>query len=70
MLRKVDAVEIQDDNIEKIAIANAVDAYRKCGLPIVVEDAGLFIESLKGFPGPYSSYVYSTIGNHGVLSLL
>jgi len=37
---------------------------------ILVEDAGLFIDALDGFPGVYSSYVYSTIGNAGIIRLL
>lgn len=69
MLR-VEAVEIQDDSIEEIAKASAVNAMKRCGLPIIVEDAGLFIEALKGFPGPYSSYVYRTIGTGGILRLM
>jgi len=69
MLR-IEAVEIQDDNLENIAKASAIDAVQKCGLPVFVEDAGLFIEALKGFPGPYSSYVYRTIGTKGVLKLM
>ena len=69
MLR-VEAVEIQDDSIEKIAKASASDAVEKCGLPIIVEDAGLFIETLKGFPGPFSSYAYRTIGTRGILELM
>ena len=43
MLR-IEAVEIQDDNLEKIAKYTAIDAVSKCNLPIIVEDAGLFIE--------------------------
>ncbi len=70
MLRQISAVEIQDDNIENVAKATAMDAVKKCNLPIVVEDAGLFVEALKSFPGPYSSYVYRTIGNDGVLKLM
>ncbi|KFM17399.1 dITP-XTP pyrophosphatase protein [Marine Group I thaumarchaeote SCGC AAA799-P11] len=27
-------------------------------------------DSLKGFPGPYSSYVFKTIGNKGILKLV
>lgn len=69
MLR-VEPVEVQDDSIEKIAKTSALDAVEKCGLPIVVEDAGLFIKALKGFPGPYSSYVYRTIGTKGILELM
>ena len=37
---------------------------------ILVEDAGLFISALDGFPGVYSSYVHSTIGNAGIIRLL
>ena len=37
---------------------------------ILVEDAGLFVDALHGFPGVYSSFVHSTIGNAGVLRLL
>jgi len=37
---------------------------------VFVEDAGLFIDALNGFPGPYSSYVYRTIGVEGVLKLV
>jgi len=67
---KIEAVEIQDDNLENIAKASATDAAKNCSLPIIVEDAGLFIEALNGFPGPYSSYVYRTIGTRGILKLM
>jgi XTP/dITP diphosphohydrolase len=69
MLR-VEAIEIQNDNIENIAKASATDAFKKTGLPLIVEDAGLFIEALNGFPGPYSSYVYKTLGTKGILKLM
>lgn len=69
MLR-VKAVEIQGDTLEEIAEESAKDAFRRCNLPVLVEDAGLFIDSLHGFPGPYAAYVYRTIGNIGLLKLL
>lgn len=69
-LLKVKKVEVQDDNVENIAKASALDAVKKCKLPIIVEDAGLFVEALNGFPGPYSSYVYRTIGTKGILKLM
>jgi dITPase (EC 3.6.1.-) len=37
---------------------------------LIIEDDGLCIDSLDGFPGPYSSYVHKTIGNQGILNLL
>lgn len=70
LLKKVGTIEIQDDNIENVAKARAVNAFEKCRLPVVVEDAGLFIDALRFFPGPYSSYVYRTIGNESILKLM
>lgn len=67
---KVKTLEIQDDDIENIAGASVLDAVRKINLPVIVEDAGLFIDALNGFPGPYSSYVYRKIGLDGILKLL
>jgi len=69
MLR-MEAIEIQDNDIANIAKASATDALKKTGLPLITEDAGLFIEALNGFPGPYSSYVYQTLGTKGVLKLM
>lgn len=67
---KVKALEVQDDDIENIARLSAIDAARKINLPVIVEDAGLFIDALNGFPGPYSSYVYRTVGKEGIIKLL
>lgn len=67
---RVKTLEIQSESLEEIAKTSALDAYKRCELPIIVEDAGLFIEALNGFPGPYSSYVYKTIGNIGLLRLM
>ncbi len=62
--------EIQSDSLKDIAQTSAVYAYRRCRLPIIVEDAGLFIDALDGFPGPYAAYVYKTIHNSGILKLM
>ncbi len=62
--------EIQAESIKQIAALKVNDAYRQCHKPVIVEDAGLFIESLNGFPGPFSSYVFKTIGNSGILRLV
>lgn len=62
--------EIQSNSLCNIAMAKARDAFSKFKKPIIIEDDGLFIDSLEGFPGPYSSYVFKTIGNKGILNLL
>ena len=69
MLRVKDT-EIQSDSLVEIAQASALDAFKRCHLPVVVEDAGLFIDVLNGFPGPYAAYAYQTIGNKGLLKLI
>lgn len=67
---KFDPVEIQSESISDIARQKALDAYALCKKPVIVEDVGLFIKGLNGFPGPYSSYVFKTIGNSGVARLV
>jgi len=62
--------EIQSNSLNVIAKQKAIDAYSKIQKPVIVEDDGLFIKSLDGFPGPYSSYVYDTIGNKVIIRLL
>jgi XTP/dITP diphosphohydrolase len=37
--------------------------------PFIIEDSGLFIDVLAGFPGPYSAYAFKTIGCNGLLKL-
>jgi len=63
-------VELQDTSLEKIArFAIKSASIDRPGL-LLVEDSGLFIDAFGGFPGPFSSYVYKTIGLKGVLGLL
>ena len=38
--------------------------------PVVVDDSGLYVDSLNGFPGPYSSYAFDKLGNKGLLKLM
>ncbi len=62
--------EIQSNSLEEIARQGAEYCYAKLKKPLFVEDSGLFIKALNGFPGPYSSYVFKTIGNSGLLRLM
>jgi len=66
--------EIQEQSLEPIANASCLKLVQENpqlkGKVFFLEDAGLFIDSLNGFPGPYSSYVYQTLGNKGILLLM
>jgi len=62
--------EIQAMDLRIIAEESAIYAYDILREPVLVEDAGLFINALNGFPGPFSSYAYKTIGIKGILKLM
>jgi XTP/dITP diphosphohydrolase len=54
--------EIQSDSVATIAAHGAREAHEAVGEPVLVDDAGLFVDAFDGFPGPYSSYVEDTVG--------
>src|SRR5438445_13486230 len=63
-------VEIQDSSLEKIARhAIKTASVNHLGL-LLVEDSGVFIDALRGLPGPFSSYGYKTIGLNGILVVM
>lgn len=62
--------ELQADDLATIAAFAATGAYARYKVPLLAEDAGLFVDALGGFPGPYSAYASGTIGCAGILALL
>lgn len=62
--------EIQADSLEDVARFGAEHVQKKFNQPFILEDAGLFIDVLDGFPGVYSAYVFYKIGCSGILRLL
>ncbi len=62
--------EVQADTLEEVARAGLEFLAARLDPPFFLEDSGLFIDALSGFPGVYSAYVYKTLGCPGVLSLL
>ncbi|AWR94550.1 XTP/dITP diphosphatase [Acidianus brierleyi] len=63
-------LEIQADSLEEIVRYSASIFYSIFKSPILVDDSGLFIEELNGFPGPYTNFVKRTLDNKGILKLL
>ena len=66
-------VEPQASDLETVAEAKLRQALAHLpheGAMVMVEDAGLFVEAMDGFPGVYSSYVHDTVGNQGMTRLL
>lgn len=65
-----DYPEIQASDLEDVALEGAKHCAALLDKSIIVEDAGIFISALNGFPGPYSRYVFDKIGNEGILKLM
>lgn len=61
--------EVQSSVLEEVVRAK-LSACPRSKLPILVEDSGLFLSALGGFPGVYSRYALETIGLSGILTLL
>ena len=63
--------ELQSDSLEEIATFSLKNISKKIiNDYYFVEDSGLFIKSLDGFPGPYSSFIFKKLGNRGILKLM
>lgn len=67
----LDPVEIQADTLEEVARVKLNSVISEVDASCFIEDAGFFVDSpLEGFPGVYSSYIFKTIGNKGILRLI
>lgn len=66
----IDPTEVMDEDLEVIARTSVETIPESFDNPIFVEDSGLFIEELEGFPGPISGYVHHTLGNEKIQALL
>ncbi len=62
--------ELQEDDLEPIASYGAKLVAEKLKMPVMVDDSGIFISVLNGFPGPYSAFVEDNLGNSRVLKLM
>jgi XTP/dITP diphosphohydrolase len=67
--RSAELPELQADTLEAVVEGKLAAARGIPGI-VLVEDSGIFLDALGGFPGVYSAYVYRTIGLAGVLRLL
>ena len=62
--------ELQADTLEEVASFGLQELAGEVEGDFCLEDSGLFIDALHGFPGVYSAYVLRTVGLNGVLKLL
>jgi non-canonical purine NTP pyrophosphatase (RdgB/HAM1 family) len=53
---ELDLEELQAETVAAVAIAKAKAAYARLQRPVIVEDAGVELLGLGGFPGPFIKY--------------
>ncbi len=63
---ELDLPEIQSLDLATVLEAKAEEAYRRLGRPIVVEETGLELRALNGFPGPLVKWMLAAIGADGI----
>lgn len=62
--------EIQASNLEGVVRDGLGHLVGKVEEPFLIDDSGLFVDALGGFPGVFSKYAFGTLGNPGILKLL
>ena len=62
--------EFRHIDVGEVARGKAAYAYEVLSRPLIVDDTGLFVDALGGFPGACAAYVQDTIGNAGILKLM
>lgn len=62
----LDLPEIQSLDYLEVLRAKADEAWRRVGRPLVVEEAGLDLAALNGFPGPLVKWMLQATGAEGI----
>ena len=62
--------EIQTSELEEVVTKGMEEIRSKGVRDFIIDDSGMFVNALKGFPGVYSAYGQKTIGNGGILKLM
>ncbi len=62
--------EPRSDDLKEIAKEKAHFAFETLKQPVMVHDAGFYIDSLNGFPKAFVNFALDTIGIEGILKLV
>ncbi len=62
----IDLPEIQSLDLGEVLRAKAEEAWRRLERPLVVEETGLELDALGGFPGPLVKWMLQAIGPAGM----
>ena len=62
----VDLPEIQSLDLVEVLEAKAEEAFRRLARPVIVEETGLELAAMNGFPGPLIKWMLDAMGAAGV----
>ena len=62
----MDLPEIQSLDLEEVLGGKAREAWRTLRQPVIVEETGLELAALNGFPGPLVKWMLEAIGAEGI----
>ncbi len=62
----IDLPEIQSLDLAEVLRAKGEEAWRRLRRPVVVEETGLDLASMNGFPGPLIKWMLESIGPVGI----
>ena len=68
--KELDVHEIQDKDAGHIAASKAEEAFRTLKHPLIVEDTGLYIKAMNGYPGTFIKHFFKSIGAKGIIDFL
>jgi len=66
----LDVPEMQSENVEEIALFSAKWASDYLQRPVAVTDAGYYIATLNGFPGPFIKFINKWLTAEDILNLM
>ena len=65
--KNIDLIEIQSLDIEEVAKYKVKEAYNILNKPVIIEDTGLYIDNLNGFPGALIKFYYNQLGLENII---
>jgi len=65
----LDLDELQSLDLEEVVRHKAAAAFERLGRPVLVEDTGLGLAGLGGFPGPLVKFLLACVGPEGICAL-
>jgi len=70
LAKNLDIPEIQSLDVEEVAKAKALSAFKLTNSPVIVDDTGMSIDSLNGLPGAFVAWFLDNLKPEGILKIL